>query len=125
MTHALDIWRNAGANFARSLDCFRLSWLHGARSLSARFANSKIAFWPALYIHIFFAHITSPLSQSCSSRYWGSQLFLTSIFDSGALQLKHKCGTVVNYYLPFGINVSNTVVSNALHEAAFPVKITQ
>jgi hypothetical protein len=57
MPHALDIRRYTRADFAGSLDGFRLRWLHSAGSLRTGSANGKIALRPSFHVHIFSIHI--------------------------------------------------------------------
>jgi len=54
--HALDIWRYTRADFAGSLDGFRLRWCYSACSLRTRLSNGKIALRPSFDVRTFPVH---------------------------------------------------------------------
>jgi hypothetical protein len=56
MPHALYVRRYAGADFAGSLDGFRLRWRHSAGSFRTRLANGKIALGSLFHVQILPVH---------------------------------------------------------------------
>lgn len=56
MPHALDIRRYTRADFAGSLDGFRLRWRYGAGSVRTRFANGKITLGSLFHVQILPVH---------------------------------------------------------------------
>jgi len=54
--YALDIRRYIWADFAGSLDGFRLRWCYSACSLRTRLSNGKIALRPSFDVRIFPVH---------------------------------------------------------------------
>jgi hypothetical protein len=61
--HALYVRRHTRANFAGSLDGFRLRRSYSASSLRTRFANGKVALRSLFHVNVFPVHRWRPLRE--------------------------------------------------------------